>query len=105
MVHKFHIPRVNVIESDAGFSVEILGMTGIRYRESDRSLLIHSELGGAEAPVMAIWRYHFSKWDPPYEQVPVTEAQKADILKRICSALKWQNIQVEIHSEGKGWGE
>ncbi len=99
----FHIPRVNVIESDAGYSIEMLGMTGIQYRESDKSLLVHSEIGGSETPTAAIWRDHFSKWDPPYEKEPVTEVQKTEILKRICSALKWRNIQVEIHSEATGW--
>ena len=27
----FHIPRVNVIESESGFSIEILGRTGMEY--------------------------------------------------------------------------
>jgi hypothetical protein len=31
----FSIPRVNVIESDNGFSVQVLGRVGLCYREGD----------------------------------------------------------------------
>jgi hypothetical protein len=40
----FTIPRNNVIESDEGFSVEVLGRTGLLYTEGARSLQIDSEI-------------------------------------------------------------
>ena len=50
----FFRPRVNVVESDAGFSVEVLGRTGIRYREGDKSIFVDSEvLNGPSGMVVA----------------------------------------------------
>ncbi len=40
----FFIPRTNVVESDEGLSVEVLGRTGLRYVEGDRVLLLDSEV-------------------------------------------------------------
>jgi hypothetical protein len=40
----FEIPRVNVIQSDEGFSVEVLGRTGLLYTEGSKSLHIDSEV-------------------------------------------------------------
>jgi hypothetical protein len=40
----FSVPRVNVISSDTGFTVEVLGQTGLLYSEDGRCVLIDSEL-------------------------------------------------------------
>lgn len=40
----FTIPKVNVIESDEGFSVEVLWPDGILYKEGGKNLHIESEL-------------------------------------------------------------
>ena len=40
----FFIPRTNVVESDEGFSVEVLGPTGLRYTEAGRVLRLDSEM-------------------------------------------------------------
>jgi hypothetical protein len=99
----FHIPRVNVIESDTGFSVEILGRTGLEYRESDKVLLVESEVLMTDAPTVAIWKDHIRAWQPPHDKEQISEEMRTAILKRICSALKWRNTQVEIHSQATGW--
>jgi hypothetical protein len=39
----FVIPKVNVIESDDGFSVEVLGMNSMKYIEGDNTYFIDSE--------------------------------------------------------------
>lgn len=40
----FSIPRTSVIKSDGGFSVEVLGPTGLRYVEPGRTLWLDSEI-------------------------------------------------------------
>jgi hypothetical protein len=40
----FKILRVNVIESNEGFSVEVLGQRGLRYTEGGKSLRVASEM-------------------------------------------------------------
>jgi hypothetical protein len=99
----FNSPRVNLIESESGFSVEILGRTGMEYRESDKVMFIDSEILMTDVPTVAIWKDHIRGWKPPYEKQQVSEAERTEILKNICAALKWRNTQVEIHSQATGW--
>jgi len=40
----FIIPRTNVIESDEGFSIEVLGRTGMMYGKHGKTLFIDSEV-------------------------------------------------------------
>jgi hypothetical protein len=99
----FHQPRVNVIQSDTGFSIEFLGRTGFEYRESDKRMHIESEILDTEIPTVAIWKDWIRAWKPPYDNEEISEEKRVEILKRICAALKWDNTQVEIHSEASGW--
>ncbi|HYK09166.1 MAG TPA: hypothetical protein VEV39_00015, partial [Gemmatimonadales bacterium] len=39
----FTTPRVNVVQSDEGFEVEVLGRTGLAYREGVRQVRADSE--------------------------------------------------------------
>jgi hypothetical protein len=96
-------PRPNFYESDDGYSVEILGRLGMEYREGDRVLLVESEIGMADVPTIAIWKDEIRGWKEPYNQEPITEQKRIEILKNICAVLKWDNIQVEIHSDAGGW--
>jgi hypothetical protein len=99
----FHSPQVNVIESDAGFSVEILGRTGMEYRESAKAMFIESEILMTDVPTVAIWKDHIRTWKPPHDKEQVTDAKRTEILTNICAALKWKGTQVEIHSQETGW--
>ena len=40
----FTSPRPNLYESSEGFSVEVVGRTGLRYREADREMFVDSEV-------------------------------------------------------------
>jgi hypothetical protein len=44
MDERFSEPETNVITSSQGFSVEVLGRTGLRYTEGARSAWIDSEV-------------------------------------------------------------
>lgn len=48
----FSEPRANLIESDAGFSVEVLGQTGIRYSEGGRTAFVDSEVLAEPATIL-----------------------------------------------------
>jgi hypothetical protein len=99
----FSIPRVNVVQSDEGFSIELLGRTGMEYREGDKIMHIESEVGMTEVPTLAIWKDWIRAWKPPHNTEQITEEKRMEILKRICAALKWRNVQVDIHSQATGW--
>lgn len=99
----FHTPQVNVIQSDTGFSVEMLGRTGIEYRESDKAMFVESEILMTDVPTVAIWSDHIRAWKPPHDKEQISEEKRTEILKHICAALKWRNTQVEVHSQATGW--
>ena len=61
----FSAPKANVIESDAGFSIQVLGRTGMRYREGERELFIDSEVV-APGKGIAIFTSSIDHWDPPH---------------------------------------
>lgn len=85
----FFEPRVNVIESDSGFSVEVLGQTGIRYSEGDKSMVVDSEVLAYRG--MQIFSKSIRMWDPPYCKEPITPEKKAAIIGNIRAALEFKS--------------
>jgi len=88
----FKIPRVNVIESDEGFSVEVLGRTGLRYIQQDKSLFINSELSVAPHDMM-IFANSIIKWD---SGDPIDEKTKGTIIDNILRAFAWQGVKPDV---------
>lgn len=83
----FTSPRPNLYESSDGFSVEVLGRTGFRYREGDRQMFVDSELLTGLAG-MAVYKDTMQKWDPPYDNIPVTDSDRDRVLKNIRDAFQ-----------------
>lgn len=91
----FFIPRVNVIESDKGFSVEVLGRTGLCYREGDRSLNVDSEvLMGPTG--MVIYASSIRTWAPPCEEERIDDARRKQIVENIQAAFRFRGFEIEV---------
>ena len=91
----FTSPRPNVYESSEGFSVEVLGRTGLCYREAGRQMFVDSEvLIGPSA--MAIYKDTIRKWDSPYDNVPVTDPDRHRILNNIRDAFRSQGFEIDV---------
>jgi hypothetical protein len=90
----FFTPRVNVIESDTGFSIEVLGRVGMRYRQGGRSVLIDSEVLALKG--IAIAKKSIRFWEPPYDREPMSEAEKAIIINNIREALAFRHEFLEV---------
>ena len=91
----FKIPRVNVIESDHGFSVEVLGRTGLRYTEHDKSMKINSEaLAGPSG--LALYSDSIKQWDAPHEKENIDEEKKRKIIENIREAFLFRDIEIQI---------
>jgi hypothetical protein len=85
MEEHFSEPEPNVIESSAGFTVRVLGRTGMRYVEGDRSVWIDSEV---LAPPGAIAMFKDRmKEERPNDSAEFTEADRDRITSNIKRAF------------------
>lgn len=82
----FDIPRPNVIESDEGFSVEVLGMTGLVYTEGLRSHHVDSEVIAGPHGLM-IYSSSIRVWNAPHAGEIIDEARRDAIVENITSCL------------------
>ena len=91
----FTSPRPNLYESSDGFSVEVLGRTGLRYRERGRQMFVDSEvLTGPSG--MALYKDTIEKWDSPHEDVAMTDSDRARILNNIRDAFRFQGFDITV---------
>jgi hypothetical protein len=91
----FSAPRPNLIESDSGFSVEVLRRTGMRYVEGDRSMFVDSEVL-AKPGAMALWRGSIKRWDPPHDAEAVGPADRGRIIENIQRAFDSQGHELQV---------
>ncbi len=90
----FFEPRVNVIASDEGFSVEVLGRTGLRYTEGNRVAHIDSELLVGE-PAIVVYMNRLKTWQAPHENDVLDDAAKAKILENIRRAFRHASHEID----------
>ena len=90
----FKEPRVNVIESDEGFSVEVLGRTGLLYIDKLKSVHIDSEVLTSRG--IAIIKDSIRTWNPPYEKEIIDDTIRDTIIDNIKRAFDYKNVQIYV---------
>jgi hypothetical protein len=91
----FHIPRPNVIQSDSGFSVEVLGRTGLLYSEDARTMKIDSEvLQGPSG--LVVYTDSIVKWQPPNENDEVDDMSRSRIVENIKGAFRFRGLEIQV---------
>ena len=90
----FFIPRVNVIASDEGFEVEIMGMTGIKYTEQDRVYFVDSEVLSDPYDIMIIPDY-ITIWGST-DRSEVSSDEKDRITNNILRAFTFRQLKVLV---------
>lgn len=91
----FFTPRVNVIESDEGFSVEVLGHACVLYVEGPRSVHIDSEyLMGPRG--LAIYPSSIKSWDPPHSTDAIDKATRDRIVENIRRAFRFSGFEIAV---------
>ena len=91
----FASPCPNLYESSDGYSVEVLGRTGLRYREGPRTMFVDSEVLARPRGIV-IYTRTISSWDPPHETEELPEDARRRVLDNILAALRSQAIDVEL---------
>lgn len=95
-IAKFSVPRVNVIESEDGYSVEVLGLTGLRYTEPPRTIFVDSEmLASDSSAALVIYPSRIKRWDPPHS-AEVSDAERQQIVANIEKAFLFRDVHIEI---------
>ena len=84
----------NIIISDEGFSVQVLGPTGLRYQQGERWLRVNSEIL-ASPDGLVVHSSSIKKWNEPEGQ-PIADDEKKVILENIRRAFAFRNIEVEV---------
>jgi hypothetical protein len=91
----FTTPRPNLFESSDGFSVEVLGRTGLRYREGNRTLFVDSEVLSGAAGI-AVYRDTIARWEAPHDADTVDQADRERILNNIREAFRFQGFEIQV---------
>ncbi len=91
----FTVPRVNVVSSDEGFSVEVLQRVGIEYTEGSKTMFVDSEILMPGYGI-AVSKKSIQAWRPPHDGEKVTAEDRDRILENICRAIEFQGARVEI---------
>jgi len=90
----FSEPEPNLIESNAGFSIKVLGRTGLRYIEGDRSVWIDSEVL-AKPDAMAMFKDSIKLWEGE-DAGPVSAADRDRITNNVKRAFEFCGYELQI---------
>jgi hypothetical protein len=92
---KFFIPKTNVIESDQGFSVEILGPTGLRYIEPGMILHIDSELLSGSAGLI-LYGQNITI-ESPKGGIALENIDRNRIIENIRAAFRFRGFEIQVY--------
>jgi hypothetical protein len=45
---------------------------------------------------MGIWKNSIEQWDPPHENEPVTDADRARVVENIREAFRFQGFEIDV---------
>lgn len=85
----------NLCENTDGFSVEVLGQTGLRYEESGRFILIDSEVTLGSSGMM-IYRDSIESWESPNGRQAVVPADRERVIQNIRAAFRYQGFDIDV---------
>jgi hypothetical protein len=91
----FKIPRNNVIESSEGFSVEVLGRTGLEYRTDAKVIHLDSEIEAGPAGLVIFTKSSYS-WTTADGSLITDEKEKREIIDNIREAFRFQGVEIAI---------
>ena len=88
-------PRPNLYQSDSGFSVEVLGQTGLQYSEAGRTMFIDSEVLTGPTGMM-VYRSSIVRWAPPHDTEQLSEQKRTQIVENITEAFRAHGFNIDV---------
>jgi hypothetical protein len=92
----FSTPRPNVIESSEGYSVEVLGRTGLIYKEGSKTLQIDSEVLAGPSGIV-VYTDSINSWDKPNAVSQIDDKERERIVSNIVAAFKFRGYDIEVN--------
>jgi hypothetical protein len=100
VAESFSEPEPNVIESTAGFSVRVLGRTGLRYTEGQQSVWIDSEVLAKPGPgTIALFKDRIETWDSQNGPAPVGDTDRDRIAQNVKRAFEARGYELQVHAD------
>lgn len=90
----FKIPKVNVIESDEGFSIKV-EIHRLVYTEGSKILYISSEIAASPGNI-GMWKESIRNWEPPYSHERIDKNKREVIVDNIRRAFHWKGETIEV---------
>lgn len=83
------------IVSDEGFSVRVMGRSGLEYREGKRRMRIGSEM--LEGPTgLVIYATSIRSWEPPFEHESIDDEKREAIIDNVRRAFRFDGFEIEV---------
>jgi hypothetical protein len=95
MDEHFSEPEPNLIISSAGFSVQVLGQTGMRYVEGDKSVWIDSEVL-AKPGAIGLYKDSIKAWGNTGSPAHLAEDDRRRIVANIGRAFQACGYELQI---------
>jgi len=89
------VPRPNLYLSSEGFSVEVLGRTGLCYCDRGRQVFVDSEILMPPAGIV-IYRDSILGWQSPHSGTAIDDAEREQIVRNIVDVLGSQGVEVQV---------
>ena len=86
--------NVNIIESDMGFSVEVLGITGLKYNENDKCYFIDSEILNGPSGLV-VFKNRIREWGEK-SNASLSEKKRTEIIENVKSAFKFRGYDIKV---------
>jgi hypothetical protein len=93
----FRKPKPNLIESDSGFSVELVGGGKLIYREGGKSITFTTESSVGPVLFVVCLGEYSDCWDPPSDAVRISDEDWRRIADNIREAYRSQRLKIEVH--------
>ena len=75
--------------------MEVLDCPGLRYREGAAKFFKAAEVLTGPSSI-AIFKDTIQTWDPPHDNVPITDSDRDRILNNIREAFRSQGFEIDV---------
>lgn len=83
------------VESDEGFTVELLGRVHLRYREGGRSILIGAERH-ADGMGYTVLSSPMGGWEAPHSSETLTDVEWQRVFRNVLAALEFLRMRIDV---------